>query len=102
MEPEFLVTEKRGARGWVSSRVAVGRGMVGLVLGGELVFTYSAYGADKVFGKVFKLGTGLDTVFGVSFCGVVFPAANVTYIFFHNFMMLVSPHSSLRSQVRGY
>lgn len=49
--------------------------------GCELVFAYAADGAYPVVGEVGKCGPGLDAVVGVSYCRVVYPVADFTYIF---------------------
>ncbi len=51
---------------------------------GEIVLAYAAECAFKIFGKIFKFCAGFDTEFGSAEFFVVYPAANVTYIFFHN------------------
>ena len=54
---------------------------------GELAFTSSAFRADPVGGEVFKCGSGGDSTFGVTFCGIVPPATYVAdilhFIVFH-------------------
>ena len=50
----------------------------------ELLFTYTAKGANPIFGEIFKCDTRLNALFGITDCGVVNPLAHCTIIFFHN------------------
>jgi len=49
----------------------------------EIFLACAAEGACKVFGKVFEFGAGSNAVIGIALCLVVFPATQITYIFFH-------------------
>lgn len=50
----------------------------------EVILAYSAKGALEILGKILKLGSGSDAVLGSACLLVIFPSANVTYVFFHN------------------
>lgn len=52
-----------------------------LVFGGELVFADTAHGAYPGVGDLVKRGAGGYAVVGVADGGVVFPAADVAYVF---------------------
>ena len=54
---------------------------------GEVVLTYEAQGAFEIFGQIFELGAGSDAALGVTFCLVVFPAADIANIFHKNFLL---------------
>ena len=56
---------------------------------GEFVFSYSAERAFEIFGKVFKGGAGLDSSLGYTYCGVIFPAADVAYILLHSVCIFI-------------
>jgi hypothetical protein len=49
----------------------------------EVVLTDTAQRTLKVLRQIFKLRAGSDAVLGRALCLVVFPTANVSYIFFH-------------------
>lgn len=59
------------------------------LLFGEIVFPYAAQGANPVCGKVFKGGSGGDSVVGVAGLRVVLVPANIAYILFHTDVELV-------------
>ncbi len=50
----------------------------------ELVFAYSADGANPIVGDVFKFSSGSDAAIGVANRGVINPIANFTDVFIHN------------------
>jgi len=59
----------------------------------EFFFAYSAEGALEILGQILEFRSGSDSVFGISLSLVVFPAANLTYVFFH----FILPYLSLFS-----
>lgn len=48
---------------------------------GELILADHAQGALEIFGDVFPFGAGCDAALGVAQGLVIFPSANVAYIF---------------------
>ena len=52
---------------------------------GEIVFVYAAEGTFEIRGEILEFRSGSDTVLGSAERFVIYPAANVTYIFFHFF-----------------
>ena len=54
------------------------------VNGAEFILAYAAERANPVFGEFFEWGAWLNTVVGITYCGVVLVSADVTYILFHN------------------
>jgi hypothetical protein len=55
---------------------------------GKLILAYAAQGAFKIVGNIFPLGAGCDATLGVALCLVIFPTANVAYIF-HSHVLLI-------------
>ena len=47
----------------------------------EVFFVYAAEGANEIFGKIFELRAGFDTIIGVAHSFIVFPTANIAYVF---------------------
>ena len=60
-----------------------GRIPLSLLCFAELILPYATQRAFKILGKILKLGTGSDAMLGITYCLIIFPTANVTYIFFH-------------------
>ena len=54
----------------------------------EIILAYAAEGADEIVGKILELGAGSDAVIGIADSLVVLIAADITYIFFHKFILL--------------
>ena len=54
----------------------------------EIALIYAAERADEIFRQIFKFGAGLDAVVRIADFFVVFPTANVAYIFFHRWFLL--------------
>ena len=54
------------------------------VNGAEFILAYAAERANPVFGEFFEWGAWLNAVVGITYCGIVLVAADVTYILFHN------------------
>ena len=53
----------------------------------ELVFIHHAQGAVEILGNVFPLGSGSDALFGAAQFFIIFPAADITYIFHKKFLL---------------
>ena len=49
----------------------------------EVILAYAAKGAEEILRKVLKFRAGGNSVLGVADSLVIFPAANVAYVFFH-------------------
>ena len=54
------------------------------LLDGKLIFVHAADGAGEVFGEVLKGSAGGYAALRIAGCGVVFPAADVANVLFHN------------------
>ena len=59
---------------------------------GKHILIYSAKGAFKILGKILKLCTGGDSVLRCTKLLVIFPAAYITYIFFHFLVSFLFTH----------
>ena len=57
------------------------------LLSGELILAHGAQGAGEVFRDILPLGAGGNAAFGVAGRFVIFPAANVAYIFHSKFLL---------------
>ena len=54
----------------------------------KVIFADQTEGALEVFGEIFPLGSGGDSSVRIAQLLVVFPAANVAYIFLHKIILL--------------
>ena len=50
----------------------------------EVLLAYRTERAFKIVGKILEFSSGSDAVLGITERLVIFPAANVAYVFFHN------------------
>ena len=55
-----------------------------LFSGAELILAYTAQRAYPVFGQVFESRASGNAIVGVTYCGVILVATNVTYVLFHS------------------
>ena len=54
----------------------------------KAVLAHRAEGAFEILGKILKARSGSYAVLGSTNLFVIFPSANVTYVFFHNIILL--------------
>lgn len=58
-------------------------GSVSALFLAEIVLAYATKGADKIFRKIFPLGSGSDSAILVALCLIIFPHASFTNIYIH-------------------
>lgn len=55
----------------------------------EIFLTYTTQRAGEIIGKILKSCAGSNAIFGVAYCGIIYPATSVTNVLFHNSKNLI-------------
>ena len=71
-----------------SSVVVIGWVKILILHRAEILLAYTTEGAGEVIGQVLESCSGSNAIFGVAYCGIIYPTTSVTNVLFHNSMFL--------------
>ena len=55
----------------------------------EIFLTYATQRAGEIIGKILKGCAGGNAIFGIAYCGIIYPTTSVTNVLFHNSKNLI-------------
>ena len=87
----------------VANKIVFFHGAVLLLFLAEGILAHSAKGALEILGQILELCSGSYSVFGIAELLIIYPSANVAYVFFHfNFSLILFILSKfIKVQERG-